>query len=392
MLSIVHFGKYYYPDRGGIESVTSTLAERTTAMGHRNAVVCFSKGCQSTSEMLHGVQVFRAATRLFVRSQPLGLQYFVTCIRLGRRADVIHVHYPNMLAALALLFVGMRPKVLAHWHSDIVNKGLLGWLVKPLQSFLLWRADVIVPATLAYALGSVPVSRHMRKVRPFPYGIGDPTQTLPRDAGELPDELAARVRGRKIVLAIGRLVPYKGFDVLIRGASELTNNVQVVIVGTGPLQASLQALVERLGVQDRVVLAGRLDDAQLARLFAVASIFCLPSVERSEAFGVAQIEAMAFGIPVVTTNIPGSGVPWVNQDGVSGINVAVGDHKALAEACNRILASDALRQKLSSGARLRFVSEFSDEVFVDRMLSTYGALTGEASLSRGEAGSRPAAS
>ena len=124
----------------------------------------------------------------------------------------------------------------------------------------------------------------------------------------------------------------------------------------------LQEAIVQDGVEDRVVLAGRLSDATLHVLFERANLFCLPSTYRSEAFGVVLLEAMTYGLPIVATDIPGSGVPWVNQHGFSGLNVASGDAKALADACNQILRSEELRSRLSKGARQRFVAEFTEDV------------------------------
>ena len=180
------------------------------------------------------------------------------------------------------------------------------------------------------------------------------------------------------MLAVGRLVPYKGFHVLVEAAKQLASDAVVVIVGTGPLQSDLQARIDVAGLAEKVVLAGRQSDASLRALFQRASLFCLPSVERSEAFGVVLIEAMSHGLPVVATQIPGSGVSWVNAHGVSGINVPVGDAHALAAACNEVLASDALRADFSQGARARFENEFTEQLSIDRMLTVYDILLGKA--------------
>lgn len=127
-------------------------------------------------------------------------------------------------------------------------------------------------------------------------------------------------------------------------------------------------------IKDRVILAGRLSDAELQALFARATMYCLPSTYRAEAFGVVLLEAMAHGLPVVATEIAGSGVPWVNQHGVSGLNVPVNDAQQLAAACNEILGSDALRQKFAEGARRRFLDEFTESVSVNKMLAVYTTL------------------
>lgn len=375
MTSIVHWGKYYPPDMGGIESVTASLAQGAAAAGHAVTVVCFNKGEVPGEARPDEVRVLRAPINVNKASQPLSWSYLCWALREGRAAQVVHVHVPNMLAALAGVLLGRGPKLVVHWHSDVVGKGWLGWLLQPLEGALLRRTDRIVCTSQAYADASLPLRPFADKVSVVPIGVKDVVAAHEGAAVKsLPEALWERLSGRRLVLAVGRLVPYKGFHVLVEAAMELAQDAMVVIVGTGPLQPDLQALIDAAGVADKVMLAGRQSDVVLRALFQRAELFCLPSVERSEAFGVVLIEAMSHGLPVVTTQIPGSGVPWVNAHGVSGLNVPVGDAKALAAACNEILVSGALRARLAQGARERFEREFTEQVSTDRMLAVYGSL------------------
>ncbi|MGY2487101.1 glycosyltransferase [Cupriavidus sp. CP313] len=375
MAKIVHFGKYYPPDAGGIESVTSSLAQGAANAGHDVSVVCFRKAPADANSVMSGVRVVRLPIARLVASQPLGFRYLLACLKAARHADVVHLHVPNMLGALCALLIGGKPRLLVHWHADVINKGVLGKLLKPLEVGLLKRADCIVGTSQVYAEASPLLSRFGDKVAVVPIGVTDVREaSAAHGASPLPWELEDRLAGRKLILAVGRLVPYKGFDVLIEAARQLQDDAVVVIVGGGPLRESLQAAIRDAGVEGRVHLAGRLSDDALHALFARAALYCLPSVTRAEAFGVVLLEAMAYGLPVVATNIPGSGVPWVNQHGVSGINVPVNDPVALAQACNRILDSDEERARFSEGARQRFMTEFTEEVSVKRMMAMYDRL------------------
>ena len=376
MLRIVHFGKYYLPETGGIESVTASLARGAAQAGHQVTVVSFKRTPAIDDEVIDGVRVVRAPITRLIASQPLGMKYVRLCLREARYADVIHLHAPNMLGALCCLMVGTRPRLLVHWHSDVIDKGWLGQTFKPLETALLRRADCIVATSGAYAEASPTLQRFRHKVAVVPIGV--PHARPPVSAGdggcEIPADLQAMVTGKKLVLAVGRLVPYKGFDVLVEAARNLRDDAVVVIVGDGPLRQSLQAEIDEGGLSQRIRLAGRLSDAALHALFARASVHCLPSVHRAEAFGVVLLEAMSYGLPIVATNIPGSGVPWVNQHGLTGLNVPVGDPKALAQACNGILDSDQEHARLAEGARCRFLAEFTEDRSVSRMLATYQQL------------------
>lgn len=369
---IVHFGKYYFPDAGGIESVTACLAKGSVMSGHSVSVVCFEKTAASNQEIIDGVQIFRTPISKLVASQPLGFQYIFQCLSIAKKSDVVHLHAPNMLGALCALFIPAKTRLLVHWHSDVLNKGILGKIFRPLESAVLRRANSIVATSQVYADASETLAPFKNKIAIVPIGV--PHAKHQSYCPPLPTVLDKNIRIRKIILAVGRLVPYKGFSVLIEAAQHLPDDCVVVIVGGGPLQLELQQTIERKGMKDRVILAGRLSDAALQGLFGRATLYCLPSTSRAEAFGVVLLEAMAHGLPIVASDIPGSGVPWVNQHGVCGFNVPVGDPCALADACNQILESDSLRNNLSLGARQRFFAEFTEDVSVQRMLVLYDRL------------------
>jgi glycosyltransferase involved in cell wall biosynthesis len=371
-LKILHVGKFYPPDIGGIESVTSSLAEGAAAAGHDVTVACM--GFHNASEVTEGgVCVERSKLAAQVASQPLSFRYLVRAVWLARHADIVHFHAPNMLGALAVLLAGRRPRLLVHWHSDVRNKGLLGVLLRPLELALLRRADRIIATSLAYAEHSPLIQKHSYKVSIVPIGVKD--AATPANAHErLPEFVMRRLRGRSLVLSIGRLVPYKGFSVLVEAAKWMPD-VLVVIVGNGPLKRVLTEASERAGVQESILFTGAVDAPTLSALLHNANLFCLPSVDRAEAFGVVLLEAMAHGLPVVATRIPGSGVSWVNLDGTSGINVEIQDSKALAEACNAIVEDPRLCEVLARGARDRYLSNFTENIFVAKVLAIYGEVS-----------------
>ena len=122
--------------------------------------------------------------------------------------------------------------------------------------------------------------------------------------------------GEQIILAVGRLVPYKGFDILIRAMKNV--KARLLLVGDGPQYDSLMRLAASEGVDTTITMLRRVEDVR--PYFSAAAFFVLPSVTRAEAFGIVQLEAMAAGLPVINTNID-SGVPGVCIDGRMGITV-----------------------------------------------------------------------
>jgi rhamnosyl/mannosyltransferase len=159
-------------------------------------------------------------------------------------------------------------------------------------------------------------------------------------------------------------VYYKGVEVLIDAMTRLAGTL--VLIGEGPLERELRRRVSDRGIEDRVLFPGRVEDDDLPAYYQAADVFVLPSVAKTEAFGVVQIEAMAAGVPVVSTNLP-TGVPWVNQDGVTGFVVKPGDADALADAINRLLNDEPLRIRLGRNASSRARDLFSR----DRMVQTF---------------------
>jgi glycosyltransferase involved in cell wall biosynthesis len=368
MSKIVHFGKYYFPDAGGIESVTLSMARGAASSGFEATVICFGRQGAARDEVVDGVRIRRAPVQLQVVSQPLGFRYMLLCLEEARTADWIHLHAPNMLGALCALLIGKKPRLLVHWHSDVVNKGLIGRLLRPMERALLKRANAIVATSPVYAGASPTLRPFLHKVRVVPIGVPDARVGVLEAP---PSQLERKLDGRKVILAVGRLVPYKGFDVLIEAARDLLDDAAVVIVGGGPMEPALRTAIASLGLEDKVHLAGKLSPEALHRLFSRASLFCMPSTNRAEAFGVVLLEAMAYGLPIVATDIPGSGVPWVNAHDLCGLNVPVSNPRAMASACNRILASETERARLAQGARARFLEEFTEVVSVKRMMEIY---------------------
>ena len=358
-MKIVHFAKFYPPEYGGIESVTEALAEDHAAVGHDVEVVCFTRG-STTFEKMGQLNIRRIKVQKVIASQPLAVSYLKACAAAAQNAAIVHVHSPNMLAALAVLRLPQHTQVVIHWHADIENKGILGKLIRPIERAMLRHADAIVVTTEEYAKASSALKDFTKKVGVIPIGIADTTKAPKIEVNTLP-----------YILFVGRLVPYKGLDVLLDALSLIHGDVELRIVGVGPLLTVLKTQAVRFALEDRVKFIGRVNEVELEELMAGAAIFCLPSTSRLEAFGVVLLEAMRAGRAIVSTNIPGSGVPWVNS---TGINVPVRDAKALAEAIDQLLLDPAKAERLGKFARTRFESEFSRGIMSSRFLSLYRQL------------------
>lgn len=283
--------------------------------------------------------------------------------------DVIHVHHPDPMAALALRLSGYKGRVILHWHSDILSQKLLLFFYKPLQSWLIHRAERIIGTTPVYVRESPYLTRAQYKVTCVPIGIA-PVVYDSREVAAFRDKYP----GKHIVFALGRLVPYKGFRTLVKAASYLGPDYQILIGGTGPLYDALKSEIKALNLEERVELLGFVDGNKLPVLFGACDVFVLSSDQKTEAFGIVQIEAMSCGKPVVATRIPGSGTAWVNEHGVSGLNVTPGDAAALADAVRQICADGQTYRDFSGGARQRFDTLFTSDRMIDKILKEYETL------------------
>ena len=176
---------------------------------------------------------------------------------------------------------------------------------------------------------------------------------------------------RKIVFALGRMTQYKGFDTLINAANQVDDEAVILVGGNGRLLKTYKELVLKNKLENKVYLIGRVSNEEIAAYFEAATVFCLPSNARSEAFGVVLLEAMAAGKPIVSTSIPGSGVSWVNQHGVTGLNVPICDERALAESLNLLINNETLADSMGTAGRERFNREFKAVIMVDKITSLY---------------------
>ena len=180
-------------------------------------------------------------------------------------------------------------------------------------------------------------------------------------------------RGR-LVLACGRLVPYKGFDVLVRAAH--SRNFEVWIVGEGREREPLEQLIRDYGLQDRVRLLGSVPESERVKLMRIADVFVMPSVTNAETFGLAQLEAMAAGRPVVNTALD-TAVPRVARDGMEAITVPPGDPVALADAIETLVNDPERRRRMGQAARHRAVTKYSTTAFKDGIETVYRKVVAE---------------
>jgi rhamnosyl/mannosyltransferase len=371
-MRVLQLSKFFPPVFGGIEVVTWELAEGLQEQGVAVEVLCANQAQQTVHERgSAGYAVARAGSWGRLLSTSMSPALVRELLQRRDAQDIVHVHMPDPMAAVAIWATRPQARIVVHWHSDVIRQRAAQRLYQPLQDWLLARADAIIATSEPYARASEALAPWLGKVVVVPIGLSNRRFPALAQGAEV-----ARLGGRwrRIVFALGRMTYYKGFEVLVDAAKQLPDDCGVIIGGHGERLEALRYRVQRAGLQDRVHLPGHIPDDQLASYFEACHVFCMPSTLRAEAYGVAMVEAMALGRPVVASDIAGSGVPWVNQHGRTGLNVPVGDPSALAGALTHLLNDDDLRLELGRGARRRYEEEFSAMRMTQRVLDLYREL------------------
>ncbi len=373
-MRILHLYKDYFPVVGGIENHIKMLAEGQARRGHEVAVLVTSRDARTRVEMMNGVRVIYAARRASFSSTPLSIAF--PRLLTAERPDVAHLHFPYPPGEVANLLFGRAGRTVLTYHSDIVRQKYLRVFYRPLLQQVLARADRIIATSPNYVSSSPVLSAWRDRCRIVPLGIDPaPFLAVPAAASRQANEIGQNLF---TLLFVGHLRYYKGLDYLLRALLDIPRT-RLVVVGAGPMEREWRGLVQELRVASRVEFVGELADALLASYSAASDIFVLPASERSEAFGLVQLEAMAASRPVISTDV-GTGVAWVNQNEVTGLVVPPRSPAALAAAVNRLLADAPLRERMGQAGRARVLAEFTADRMVDRIIEEYEKLAFQRSM------------
>ena len=369
-MRILHLGKYFPPVPGGMERFLGDLVKAQRAKGDEVSVLVHDPGGRPARDP---DWLKRCPVWFYLFFAPISPAFPFWLHRAIRdfRPQVLHIHLPNLSAFWALLLPSARrlPWVV-HWHSDVeVSRTSLRFAYPHYHMFeraVLEKAEVVVATSSEYLAASAPLRQWRDKCEVVPLGV---------DPERLPvieqTETQGLWRGDGLrLLAVGRLTYYKGFETLVRAVAGDTQ-MDLVIVGEGEERPRLERLIADARQLPHARLLGELDDAALLRLMASCDVFCLPSCERTEAFGIVLLEAMRYGKPLIVSDIEGSGVRWVARAGQNAIHVPTGDIGAWREALSSLAGSPAERDRLGQLGSLRYQREFNIENVASRVRAAY---------------------
>jgi len=358
-MKILQINKLYYPVIGGIETVVKDIAEGLNGESdfQIDVLACRDKGPRQT-EIINDVKVFRAASRGKALGMPLSLDFFKLFSEIKNNYDIIIIHHPFPLASIIAPSIP-KEKLIIFYHCDIVRQKLFRLFFRPFIAASLKNSRKILVSGRNIISSSPLLKPLADKCVAVPFGFDDRL-----DAGDEFEAAAIKNRysgGKKLLLGVGRLVYYKGFEYAVKAMASV--DARLLIIGSGPQEKKLRQLIASLKLEEKIIIIP--PQPRLKPYFLASDLFVFPSSRKSEAFGLVQLEALAAGRPIINTRLQ-TAVEEVSQDGISGLTVKTKNAGALATAINRLLNDDNLRKQFGLNARERYQKLFTKKIFLDR--------------------------
>ena len=368
-MRVLHFFKTYWPDTfGGVERTIHAIAKGTAKYGVESDVLSLSETPIENSVEFDGHMAHKAKLDFEFASTGFSREVFGRFRELSRKADIIHYHFPWPVMDVVHLTVPHGKPTVVTYHSDIVKQKVLLQFYKPLMFRFLKSVDRIVATSPNYLMSSDVLESFKSKTMVIPLGLDE------ADYPKADKARVARWRGKlpnRFLLFVGVLRYYKGVHILLEAAK--SNDLDIVIVGSGPMEAELkQAAGQNL---NNIHFLGSLSDNDKIALLQLCAGFVFPSHLRSEAFGLSLVEAAMFGKPMISCEI-GTGTSYVNLDRVTGFVVPPNDVDALSNAMKSIWDSEQKTAVLGVAARDRYLACFTAEKMCSQYYSLYRELRG----------------
>lgn len=312
--------------------------------------------------------VYREPLMFHAKSTFFSISLIFKLRKIQNKYDIIHVHLPDPMSLLALFITRPKSKIIVHWHSNILRQKYTYLLIKFFETWLLKRCDLILCTSPSYYSNN-------KVLEPFKSKLSYLAIGLDIDISSFNKELAIKInteyKSKKKLVYVGRFVYYKGIEYLIKSMSLVKSDCVLFLIGNGDLQNKIAKLVNELSLVDKVVFLGELDDISKFTYIKSSDMLVLPSIYKTEAYGIVQVEAMALGVPVLSTRIEGSGVDWVNKDGESGFTVAPESSIEIAKAIDKVFLNSDIQIKISEGAKKRYNTLFTRDKMISELIIKY---------------------
>lgn len=371
----------FHPVVGGIETYAYNLAKGLVEAGHHVKVYTARLPGLPRYECWEGIHIFRFRAVMRPFSYPFipGLIPALT----RDQSDILHAHINSPMTvdftAFSSRLVGIPLVITYHADALITDLALKPPMFRRWLSQVYWLsrhaaaniAKHLIVTSPIYLESSPFLQRYRDKTSVIPASV-NPYYLAPLQETRQAKESIGFSPDHPLILFVGRLVPYKGLDVLLRAFHQIHNqfpNAQLAIVGTGPQHNNLQEMSRKIGLEKVVHYLGVLPQRRLRDIYSACDVFVLPSRSRSEAFGIVLLEAMARGKPVVATHV--GGIPYVVEDQTTGILVPPYDPVPLRKAIIALLQDPSFRLRLGEDGRKRVLKYFTRKPTTQQLEQLY---------------------
>lgn len=370
MERVLHISKYYYPFIGGIEQTAKDCVNALSGK-YEQKVICFNHEKGNQKSIVDGVQIIRCACQMKVSSQSISISMRKQLREVIKEfsPNYVLIHYPNPFVSEILLpILPNNTKLILYWHLDITKQKILGKVFHFQNCRLIKRADKIIATSPNYIEGSKYLSKVKEKCLVVPSCINEERLQINEETKAISNKIRKNNENKIICLAVGRHVPYKGFEYLIRAAKKLDSRFSIFITGKGELTPKLKELAKG---DNKIHFLGAIDDNTLKAYYMATDIFCFPSITKNEAFGLALAEAMYFNKPAITFTIPGSGVNYVNLKEITGMEVENRSIEEYTKALQKLGTDSDLRKKYGKAAGERVRNNFLYNQYKDNICKAF---------------------
>ncbi len=366
MPKILHIPNYYLPNFGGIEQVAYDIVSGLKDE-YEQKVICFNTSSNTVKDIYDDIEIIRIGFKLKLASQAISLSYLFKLFLLIKKfdPDIIYLHLPNPLVSIYLLLSKIKDrKLIVHWHSDIIDQKILKKFYYPFQYLILKRASKVFATSPNYIESSEDLKPFLNKTDVIPNIVNTSKFVLSDENMKNIEKLKLKFGNKKVLFFLGRHVPYKGIEYIIKASDLLHENAVILIAGEGPLTDYLKRMANGKG---NIVFLGRITNDELKEYLAISYLFLFPSVTKNEAFGIALAEALYCGVPAIGFNIEGSGVNWVNKDGYTGFMVENRNFVEFANKINYLLENEKLRNQMSENAKKWINDNFTKNKMISKL-------------------------
>ena len=368
MIKILHVYKRSFPESiGGIEKFIDTLCKSISLHGVNNKVLSLSKNPSSKSIKLDGYDVYHAYENINIGSTGFSIKAFFEFRKIAKEVDIIHHHYPHPFGDILQVFSFTKKPYIVTYHSDILRQKFLELIYNPLKHYFLKRSKKIIATSPNYFATSETLQKYVSKVEIVPIGLSADDYKKPTK-GSI--DYWERKLGSKFFLFVGTQRYYKGLKVALKAIEN--TNIKIVVAGAMSADNELSEYAKANSINN-IKFLGKVSKEDKCALLSACYGFIFPSNLRTEAFGIALLEAAYFENPLISCEI-GTGTSFINKHNETGLVVKPGCPIELRDAMLKLLNDKELAKKMGKEAKKRAKKIFSADKQVKKYLKIYSKI------------------